>query len=79
MFNWYLWLELVKIYDKVYHVFVCILAFIALMFLGHHFISWWNIRMAIPLTILWFPVHRKILEGLPRKKTNITPPPSEHP
>ena len=70
MFKWLLWNELQKIYRKIYRVFACIIVFMILMFLGYHFISWWNIRIAIPLTLLWFPAHLKILEGLPRKESD---------
>jgi len=68
---YFLWLYLYPWYKlryKTYRILLLLLSFMAVMILGCHFIPWWNVWMAIPLTILWYPAHRRILDGLPRKK-----------
>ena len=57
-----------KICHKTYRILVCMVAFMILMFLGCHLIPWWNVWMAIPLTVIWYPIHCRILDGLPHKE-----------
>ena len=63
-------LELQKTCYKTHRVFICIGIFIILKFLGCCFVPWWKVWMSIPLTILWYPFHYRILEGLPRKESD---------
>jgi len=57
-----------KTYLKTYRIFICSAIFVVLMFLGYLYFSWWHPLAAIPLTILWYPLHRRILKGLPRNE-----------
>ena len=57
-----------KICNNTYRIFNCASIFMVLMILGHYYVLWWNGWMAIPLTILWYPFHRRVLESLPRKE-----------
>ena len=59
-----------KLRYKTYRILLWVIVFMILMFLGCHFIPWWNVWMSIPLTMLWYPIHRWILKGLPRKETD---------
>lgn len=62
--------KLQKKYWKTYKIFICGAIFMVLMYLGCFFFSWWSFFMSIPLTVLWYPFHYRILEGLPRKETD---------
>ena len=68
-----------KICHKTYRILSCAVVFMILMLLGYYFVPWWKVRMAIPLTILWYPIHRQILKGLPRKEINNSDIPSQNP
>ena len=57
-----------RICHKTYRILLWVIVFMVLMFLGCHLIPWWKVWMAIPLTILWYPFHYRILKGLPRKE-----------
>ena len=57
-----------RICHKTYRILLWVAVFMISMFLGCHFIPWWNVWMSIPLTIIWYPFHRWILERLPRKE-----------
>ena len=56
-----------KLRYKTHRILLLMLAFMAIMFWGCHFVPWWNIWMSIPLTILWYPCHRRVLKELPCK------------
>ena len=59
-----------RLCHKTYRILLWVVVFMILMFVGRHFIPRWSHWMSIPLTILWFPIHRWILKGLPRKNTD---------
>ena len=57
--------KLQKSYFNTYKIFLLGFVFLTLMFLGCHFYKWWNGWMAIPLTIIWYPFHYRIISNLP--------------
>ena len=59
-----------KLRQKTHRILILVLVFMTLMFLVCLFFPQWHGWGAIPLTILWYPLHRWILKGLPRKETN---------